>query len=379
MTVPPSSGWPDEPPRQPQYGPLTGHQPYAGQQPYAPQAHWPQQPTPPPPQKGGGAIKWLLVAIAVLLVIGVTISATLLFTRSDGGGPSSPPTSGNASDLASANDTGPVSIITEEPTCDRYMTINDSIARTQGQGWGDIRAQLGRKDEWTPDQNMLVDDVTTAMSNASQQMSDLYDRTPHRVIRELYGQFRAYADAYALSVPTYRPSDNELATANVAIGNALAAICTTIDNGSSGRSINIGAAAETPDLSQPAAYGTVDRFVSEADPNCARWITGEQRLDEELSDWSRLDTGKSATEWTPLERNIQESAVELLQNYANDIEGVAASSGNSVLTDLGFLSALYIRAYVAASPTYTEADSWLSSAGLRVSNVITESCRATSG
>ena len=242
MTMPPQGGWPPpqpgpQPPNQPQYGPPPGYQPYPGQQPYPPQGQWQQQPPPPPPpQKSGGATKWLLAAIAVLLAIGVTIGATLLFTR-DGDGSSTPPTSSVASDIASANDTGPVEIITEEPTCDAFLGINDSLADIQANGWADDRGGYGPSAEWNSEQRADIEAVATAMRNSADQAVTLAKNTPHRVVRELYEQFIAYGRAYAESVADYRPVNNNLGTANVSAGSALVGICKTIENGAARRSI----------------------------------------------------------------------------------------------------------------------------------------------
>jgi hypothetical protein len=86
MSMPPQGGWPPQQP--PPYG-----------QPIDPSAFNPQQPPPPgwqqgtwaqpspPPQKGNG-VKWLLIAVAVLLVIAISVGVTLIFTRGGGGGQS---------------------------------------------------------------------------------------------------------------------------------------------------------------------------------------------------------------------------------------------------------------------------------------------------
>src|SRR4051812_12637111 len=77
------------------------------------QGPWPPQPPPPLPDFAPdkkNTVKWLLIAVAVLLVVGVTIGATLYFTRDNGGGGSTTSSSPVPSDIASANDTGPVAI-----------------------------------------------------------------------------------------------------------------------------------------------------------------------------------------------------------------------------------------------------------------------------
>src|SRR4051812_47329703 len=115
MSLPPQGGW--QPPQQsgppPNQGQSYGHQNNPpGYQPPPPgwqQGPW-QQPSGPPP-RNDNSLKWLLAAVAVLLVVGISVGATLIFTRGVEVGRTTP-TSGAPSDIASANDTGPVSIIT---------------------------------------------------------------------------------------------------------------------------------------------------------------------------------------------------------------------------------------------------------------------------
>ena len=113
MSLPPPDNWrPPQPPPRPLQGPPFGLPPSTPQQP------------PGPPNRGNG-LKWVLGALVLLVVVAVSVGATLLFTR--GGSGDAPPietsgpptTSGVASDVASANDVGPVGIITEDPSAHR--------------------------------------------------------------------------------------------------------------------------------------------------------------------------------------------------------------------------------------------------------------------
>src|SRR4051812_35351562 len=113
-----------------------GAQPPAGGPPAgAPQWGPPQQPWAPPPgppPSGGGKGKWIFGGIALLAVIAVTVVITVLVVgKGSGGGESPTPTNGNGSDFASANDKGPVGIITEDPTCESWRRINNSVASAQ--------------------------------------------------------------------------------------------------------------------------------------------------------------------------------------------------------------------------------------------------------
>lgn len=376
MSMPPQGGWPPQQPGphlpgQPQYGPPSGYQPHPGQQPY-PTGQWPQQP--PAPQKGGDTTKWLLVAIAVLLVIGVTIGATLLFTR-DGDDASTPPPSGVASDIASANDTGPVSIITEEPTCAAFNSINNSLADIQQRGWGDLRGNLGPVSTWTPEQRAQVDAVAGAMRNAADQVVALARQTPHRVVREIYEQFIAYGRAYADSVQEYTPRDDGLASVNVNASSAMIGICNVIEYGAAGRSIAL-TAEPTPTAIAPASVGEPTQFITSPNPACRDWTSRLDRLMAETPEWQNRDGSIPASSWPPERRAVEVAARPLLTAYAAGITSAGRQSGNPILEDLASAAAVYIRGYVAAGDQYTNADSWLIHTGFRLSNLVAGACRA---
>src|SRR6476660_10368655 len=134
MSVPPPPNqWGSQPPTggqpagAPQWGPPTGGQP----------GGVPQQPWGPPPRRGGKG-KWICRGIALLAVIAVTVVITVLVVGKDSrsGSPNPTGTNGNGSDFASANDKGPVGIITEEPTCAAWNHIADGLsARERNVDW----------------------------------------------------------------------------------------------------------------------------------------------------------------------------------------------------------------------------------------------------
>ncbi len=166
----------------------------------------PQQPSGPPPSspKRVGALKWILGTAVLVVVIAVTVAATIFFTRnsSDSNSPASPPkTSRGPSDIASANDDGPVKIITEDPTCAPWVGINNALASRQSNGWTN-------RDPSSPAVTWLrsaanFTDVGDAFDEAADQTVPLVKMTPHRVMRELYEQFIAYGRAYSDSLPLY--------------------------------------------------------------------------------------------------------------------------------------------------------------------------------
>ncbi|WP_286274995.1 hypothetical protein [Mycobacterium antarcticum] len=380
MSMPPQGGWP--PPNQPGPPPNQG-QPFGPQ--YNPQqpppgwqqGAWSPQPT-PPPQKGG-SLKWLLVAVAVLLVIGITVGATLLFTRDNGGGGTTTSTSGAPSDIASANDTGPVTIITDEPTCDAFVGINNSLADIQGNGWGAQRNALGPVAEWTPDQRTEVEAVANATRNAADQMIRLVRQTPHRVVRELYQQFIAFGRAYADNVANYTPSDNGLASANVNASSALVGICNAITYGSAGRSLAVDPASPPLNPAEVSDPGNPTRFITANEQACSSFQQLSDKFNEDTAEWQQLDSDISAAQWTPQQRSLQRAAMPFLSSWASDMEQVGRSSQNPVLEDFSATAAVYLRAYVAVGDNYTSADSWLSYVSVKLNQLVLGACRAAVG
>ena len=345
------------------------------QSPGYPQAPWPQQGV--PPQKDNN-LKWLLVAIAVLLVIGVTIGATLLFTRG-GDAPPAPSTSTAPGDIASADDTGPVSIITAEPTCNALSGINRVLADVQANGWGNQRGTLGPASSWTPDQRAQVEAVATSMRNAADQTVALAKQTPHRVMRELYEQFIAYGRAYADSVPTYAPGDNSLAGVNVSIGNTLQGICNAIANGSASRGFAADAAGAPREVVPAGNPEDPERFITTSDSTCTAWSSNDSAFLAGTNEWEKLDTSIPRSQWTPEQKAVQEAALPVFTTFSDNMEATGRQSKNPILEDFAVLGAVYLRSYVSAGESYTSSDSWLSYTALDLNNAVSAACRAAAG
>jgi hypothetical protein len=344
----------------------------------------PRPPQPPPPLPDfapdkKNTIKWLLIAVAVLLVVGVTIGATLHFTRDNGGGGSTTSPSAAPIDVASANDTGPVAIITQEPTCDAYYVINNGLAGVEGNGWSAQRATLGPVADWTPDQHAQAQAVATAMKNAADQAVGLAKQTPHRAVRELYEQFIAYGRAYANSIWAFTPADNFFADAQVSMGNALVGICNAIKNQSVSRTIGLEGTASPTGASQLGNPADPQLFLDSSNTTCDAWIANSHKFDASTSVWQQMDTTVPGSGWTSEQRATQLSALPAIASFANDMESAGRRSGNPIFEDFAVLGSLYFRAYVAAGDTYTPADSWLTHVGSRINNSILGACQAPTG
>ena len=239
MTVPPPPNqWGSQPP--------TGGQP-GGAPHWGPPQPW--GPPPGPPQRRGGKGKWIFGGIALLAVIAVTVVITVLVVGKDSGGGSPTPTNGNGSEFASANDKGPVGIIIEDPTCAAFNRIANAFTAAETKaGWPNRDSSVPAT-AWTADQRSMYVAVSSAMRNAADQTGNLVKVTPHRVVREMYEQFIAYARAFTEKIAQYQPNDNHLAAVVDGLESALVDICGAITYGSAATQ-----APFVPEAPSPSKY-----------------------------------------------------------------------------------------------------------------------------
>lgn len=341
------------------------------------QGPWLHPPGPPPPT--GNGLKWLLGAVAMLLVIAIAVGITVIvMSRDEDSEPAASPTV--ASDIASAADIGPVAIVTEEPTCEKYLLISNSLSDVESKWWGDRRALLAPASEWTSEQRSQVDEVARAMRNAAEQSIALAEQTPHRLVRELYEQFIAYGRAYADRIANYIPRDNGLASANVNAGSALVGICNTITYGAATRSLAVEAAAPPTIESVPKDVSHPERFVISPNTVCQSWISRLDTFTAATPEWQNRDTGMAAANWSSEQRAIERSARPLLSSFADGIERDGRASANPTLEDFATAAALYTRASLATGDNYNgAADGWLSYVAFRIANLVSGACRAIDG
>ena len=185
MTVPPGPGpFASTPPSgggaQPWGQPSPGQPP--GPWPPGPPPQWPAGPI--PPANGGGRGKWILIGLALVAVIAVSVAATVLGLRrdSDTAATSSPPH--GDTQFASADDTGPANLITEDPTCQAWSKVaRDYAASINSVGWAERDPKVAAVD-WTAEQRSMYETVSEALSHAVSFAPNLEKQTPHRVMRE---------------------------------------------------------------------------------------------------------------------------------------------------------------------------------------------------
>ncbi len=412
MTLPPPpSGNPGPPPH---YGggdpfgpPQGGHSGYPGAQGGPPQHHapqWqpPQQQQPPawapnpgaqppglPPKKRGNAWKWALGGVALLAVIGVTAAVSISVVKGNGGGgttaqpitsgASQSPTASN-SDIASANDTGPATIITEDPTCAAWTPINNTEAEVEKKAdWANHDFTIPAT-EWTPELRAKYETVSKAMNATADQAVALAKKTPHRVMRELYEQSIAYTRAFTNSLDTYTAADNHLANVAVVTGVTILYVCNSITYKSAEARAPL-----VPNVSPPSELAPVGDpndskpFMTTSDADCSKWQSLYDKFGSDTKGWAGLDPAKSASDWNADEHAVVDAVIPVMKKYADDIESLSRGSKNPTIADFGVFSAQYWRAYVAALPSYTRTDSYLSQVAARPPGLIVEACLALGG
>ncbi|MCU1696819.1 MAG: hypothetical protein JWR34_2882 [Mycobacterium sp.] len=387
MSSPPPPG-PYGPPPQGGGAPSWGGQPagYGGQYGLPPQGptggppQWGQQPQwsgpPGPPPSKGGRGKWILGGLAVLVVVALAVVITVLVMRPSGGGPTPTPTNGN-SGFASANDTGPVNIIAEDPTCAAWGKVASEYAdATAAVNWGK-RDQSVAASSWTPEQRTMYDAVGKALTRAADQTKNLVKQTPHRVMRELYEQFIAYGRAFVAKIPSYVADDGNMAVVTDTITTATANVCSAIDYRS--------APAIAPLIPDPAAPSEItspsdpdspSKFLPASNAICTEWESTGQKFSDDTEEWRSLDPKIPATEWTPEQKAVNDAVAPMMADNAKELERLGRQSHNAILEDFAVLAAQYRRAFVAAIPNYTSADDFLSGTAAELVRAVTWACKA---
>jgi hypothetical protein len=361
-----------------QYGPPPQGPPPQGPPGGPPQ--WQQQPQwsgphGPPPAKGGRG-KWILGGLAVIVVIALAVVITVLVMRPSGGGSTPTPTNGN-SDFASANDTGPVNIIAEDPTCEAWVRVAREYSdRISDAKWNDRDTSIPSTD-WTPEQRTMYETIGKAMTQAADETAKLVKSTPHRAMRELYEQFVAYARKFVDRIPSYGAEDSGLVTVSDSIDNGLNNICAAISFHS--------AAPLAPLISDPASPSKVASlgdpaapapFLDSVNSVCSEWASTVSRYDDDIKDWLTVDAKIPANGWTPEQKAINDAVAPVMSTNADELERLGRQSGNPTFEDIAVLAAQYRRAYVAALPTYTSPDGFLAQSASYLVKTVQWACKA---
>jgi hypothetical protein len=327
-------------------------------------------------------LKWALVAVTAVAVLATILAVVLLFGGGDSGKNSkdASPDAGSGQDaaagVASARDTAPVSVITEDPTCSAWTSINNELA-TSGEGLWNDRDRSVPASAWTEKQRAQFIAAAQSMRGAAAQAVGLIKLTPHRVMRELYQQFIAYARAYVERVPKYTPADNNLAGAANSASSALGAICAAIADGpAAARGPLVPPAAAPSDIAPIGNPANPQPFLTTPNSACEEWTVALGQFAKDTAAWQQLNPNVPAIYWNKDQKAINYKAAQVMNAFAGKLEQLARQSDNPVWQDFANLSAQYRRAFVLALPTYNPPDNHLANAANYLSTTILGACAA---
>ncbi|MDH6195716.1 hypothetical protein M2272_002356 [Mycobacterium frederiksbergense] len=320
------------------------------------------------------------MGLALVAIIAVSIVGTVLVLRPDPGGGNGQQsnTANGASEFASANDTGPANIITEESTCDAWGAISRDMSAAVPE-WDNQDYSIPAV-EWTPEQRAVFDKKSAALTSAVKKAGDLAKRTPHRVMRELYNQYIAYSQALIDSIPSYAASDDNIVGASNKIFSTLNVVCSAIDYRVAQKSAPLISDPSPPSDVQAVNQGSSEpkRFLDGSNSACGEWISMVERFDKDTEAWRALDAKIPATEWTPEHKAIVDAVKPVMVANSDDMEKLGRESGNPVWEDLAVFAAQYRRAFVENIPSYTVTDNFLSAVAAYLSVAIKWACKAES-
>ncbi len=334
--------------------------------------------------RSGISLKWGLGAVIVLAVVAIVLVAVVLFggdTGKNSAGSSSGTNSGAPeAQVPSADDTGPVTVITEDPSCNAWVATENTLVQTLtaigGGKWLDRDRSIPAS-QWDDQQRKLNMAAAQVIRNTAARTVGLAKLTPHRVMRELYEQFIAYSRAFAERVPNYTPSDDALASTVHSAASALAAVCTSISDGSAAVRGSLVDPPSPPDSTAPPANpNNPELYLTDPDPVCADWKTATNKFAADTTEWHQLDPNIAATFWSPQQKAANLAVASVMITYANKVQQLGANSRNPVLQDFADLSAQYRRAFVLALPTYEPADQHLANASTYAAMMVLGGCIA---
>lgn len=347
------------------------------QGPWNPQQQWPN-PAPAPHKKG--PLKWILGAVALIAVIAVTAGVTMHYVggKDTDNGSGAAPSSSSKPDIASANDTGPVSVITEDPSCAPWNPIATTVANVEKNGWDKLDEAIPAS-AWTPEMRTLYQGVGEALKNAANEAVPLTKLTTHRVMRELYSQYIAYIRYYADRIPEYVAADAAAIRVGSTVGDVITAICQAMTLGAAAsRAPFVPAGAAPAHVAQVGDTQNPARFLTAVDSQCADWQSTVDQLnaDPAYSAWNKEDPSIPASSWSPQYKSENISVMPVLLKSVDTYERLARQSGNPIIQDFSTLAAQYGRAFIKAISTYTPPDTNLYDVFRKIPAVIVTACKA---
>ncbi|BCI84513.1 hypothetical protein MTY66_61380 (plasmid) [Mycolicibacterium sp. TY66] len=312
-----------------------------------------------PPRRHRPALKWAGTVAAFAVAIAVGVGGTLLII--DMGKPKSNGAAPNPFGVASANDNGPAGVITEDASCEPLQPIYKALYDGEQNGWQNRNIGVP-KSAWDARDEKMFTDVGNTFRKTADATAALAKLTQHRTMRELYGQFAAYARTYADHIPTYTPNDENLAQASIVSMNMILSICQAITNGAAenrGRMINAAAPPKTvapvTDPDKPAL------LMTSPDPQCEPMLQAVKDIDADpvIVNWQKEPYDIPYENLPESWRADNRAAMPIWTRFADQMESVGRSFASPVAQDIAVLQAQYGRAYIQGNPTYNPPDNEL--------------------
>jgi hypothetical protein len=343
----------------------------------------PVTPTTPRGLRRGTRLRWTLgVAALVIAVLAASIAVGSHSRQpaagAAAGGSSESSAAQRNSQTGSAEDIGPVSVITADATCSEWTEVRGPVVAAQNAGWGRRDASKPRQ-AWDPARAKQFDAMGAALRTAADQTAILASRTPHRAMRELYGTFTSYGREYAAALPSYQPANDFLARTAMGAFDALTNVCAAAD-GSSSAILRAQVVPSVAPPTAPAPMVSTDRparFLAQPASPCADWVPADTALQAQTKAWSSVDPDVTRDEWNADQRATVERTAQVVKGYADAMEGWGRAAGNPVFEDLAVLGAQYFRAYNLGVPTYRLGDNAFAHVGFDVSGLIAAACQAS--
>jgi hypothetical protein len=118
------------------------------------------------------------------------------------------------------------------------------------------------------------------------------------------------------------------------------------------------------------------RFITATSDTCTQLISSFDRLNAKLDAWYRTDFNIPASQRNAADTVLWDMAAREYGRAAEEREQLGRSSANPVAEDFLVMSAQYLRAYVAAIPTYIPADHQLYQVARYLGGAMNSACSA---
>ncbi|SKG96488.1 Uncharacterised protein [Mycobacteroides abscessus subsp. massiliense] len=282
-------------------------------------------------------------------------------------------TSQQSNEIASSHDTGPITLIVNDPTCGPIREISDSI-RPALESLDKFDPQVSAN-KWTAERRSKYQEALLQLNIAAEKYLQVARQTPSRVMRELYLQSVAYYQIFARKIESYVPETHNFALAAKYYVETIEYICSaefaTEERKDDHRSVDPGPGA--PPLTEP---GVPQVLMREPDPVCPAWIDSMERSEREIQAWRRgFDPSLPAGIWSESQRNLMTAVKPVFQREIEKMNASLKTVSNPTLRDLTALSSLYLSAFVSWSDTYVPQDMWLYNTAVSLRNAIATSCQ----